>query len=81
MLELIEKLKKYADVKEVSDSTFNGDTLVIFDTDNVKCDFKSLYVSHFEFKIKKDLIDLFSIEPLDDKKIRVYLFLKKEGNE
>ncbi|BFI75438.1 hypothetical protein [Sulfurisphaera ohwakuensis] len=75
--ELVEKLKKYGDVKEIGDA-FNGDILVVLETAEVKGGpFDGLYISPWEFKIKRNLIDAFAIEPVDGKKVRVYLFLKK----
>ena len=78
--ELIERLKQYAEVKEVDLNTLGNIPLVIFDTTELKSGpFDGLYISPWEFKIKRDLIYSYSVEPVDDKRIRVYLFLKKDA--
>ena len=76
--ELIERLKQYAEVKEVDLDTLGNIPLVVFDTTEIKSSpFDGLYISPWEFKIKRDLIYSYAVDPVDDKRIRVYLFLKK----
>ena len=78
--ELLEKLKHYADVEEVDVDPVVGITTIVFTTDEIaSAPNDGLYVSAYEFKIKKSIIYSFSVESADKDKIKVYLFLKNDA--